>query len=92
MADDKIILKAEDLDGYLTRQDKADLERLGAMYNEAEKSFDPLDEKKVIAHFDKMGHVMQEICASHPQIQVYFKAARCEYKPSGIHLLFSACL
>ncbi len=71
MADDKIILKAEDLDGYLTRQDKADLERLGAMYNEAEKSFDPLDEKKVIAHFDKMGHVMQEICASHPQIQVY---------------------
>ncbi|MCR5290684.1 MAG: uracil phosphoribosyltransferase [Treponema sp.] len=71
MASDKIILKAEDLDGYLTRQDKLDLDKLKAMYDEAIKSFDPLDEAKVIEHFDRMGHVMQEICAAHPSIQVY---------------------
>ena len=34
MSLDKIILKAEDLDGYLTRQDKQDLEKLENMYNE----------------------------------------------------------
>lgn len=34
MADDKIILKADDLDGCLTAQDAADLERLEKLYAE----------------------------------------------------------
>ncbi len=69
--DEKIILKAEDLDGYLTRQDQLDLKRLDAMYRETVQSFDPVDEKNIIAQFDKMGHAMQEICAAHPQMRVF---------------------
>ena len=71
MASDKIILKAEDLDGYLTRQDLLDLERLEKMFKETMKSFDPVDEAKIIEGYDKMGHAMQEICASHPNVRVY---------------------
>ncbi|MBO4857200.1 MAG: uracil phosphoribosyltransferase [Treponema sp.] len=71
MANDKIILKAEDLDGYLTRQDLLDLERLDKMFKETMKSFDPVDEAKIIEGYDKMGHAMQEICASHPNVRVY---------------------
>ena len=71
MASDKIILKAEDLDGYLTRQDLLDLERLDKMFKETMKSFDPVDEQKIIEGYDKMGHAMQEICASHPNVRVY---------------------
>ena len=71
MANDKIILKAEDLDGYLTRQDLLDLERLDKMFKETMKSFDPVDEQKIIEGYDKMGHAMQEICASHPNVRVY---------------------
>lgn len=71
MAQDKIILKAEDLDGYLTRQDLMDLERLDKMFKETMKSFDPLNEKAIIEGYDKLGHTMQEICASHPNVRVY---------------------
>ena len=66
MSLDKIILKAEDLDGYLTRQDKQDLEKLENMYNETIQYFQPENKEKIISSFDKMGHVMQEICAAHP--------------------------
>jgi len=71
MEDEKIILKAEDLDGYLSRQDQLDLARLDTMYKETLKSFEPVDKQKIIENFDKMGHAMQEICASHPQIRVF---------------------
>ncbi|MBD5440944.1 MAG: uracil phosphoribosyltransferase [Treponema sp.] len=71
MADEKIILKAEDLDGYLTAQDQDDLARLSEMYGEAMKNFSPLDKAATIAHFDKMGHAMQEILAAHPSIKVF---------------------
>ncbi|MDE5776330.1 MAG: uracil phosphoribosyltransferase, partial [Treponemataceae bacterium] len=71
MADGKIILKAEDLDGYLTAQDQDDLARLSKMYGEAMKNFSPLDKAATIAHFDKMGHAMQEILAAHPSIKVF---------------------
>ena len=42
----KIILKAEDLDGYLTNEDTADLKRLDEMFKETMKSFDPVDKEK----------------------------------------------
>ncbi len=71
MKDEKIILKAEDLDGYLSRQDQLDLARLDTMYKETLNSFEPVDKQKIIENFDKMGHAMQEICASHPQIRVF---------------------
>lgn len=71
MEHEKIILKADDLDGYLSRQDLHDLARLDSMYKETLASFEPVDKRKIIENFDKMGHAMQEICASHPQIRVF---------------------
>ena len=59
------------MDGYLSRQDQLDLTRLDTMYKETLKSFEPVDKQKIIENFDKMGHAMQEICASHPQIRVF---------------------
>ncbi|ERF60044.1 uracil phosphoribosyltransferase [Treponema socranskii subsp. socranskii VPI DR56BR1116 = ATCC 35536] len=71
MAGDEVILKAEDLDGYLTRQDQIDLDELDKMYKETMKSFDPVNKQKIIDAFNAMGHKMQEICAGHPHIRVY---------------------
>ena len=48
MENEKIILKAEDLDGYLSRQDQLDLARLDTMYKETLKSFEPVNKRKII--------------------------------------------
>ncbi len=71
MSDNKIILKAEDLDGYLTADDMADLKTLDTMFKHTMKSFEPVDEEKIVEGYDKMGKKMQEICAKHPNIKVY---------------------
>ncbi len=71
MADDKVILKAEDLDGYLTEEDQKDLQELQGMYANTLKAFDPLKKDEVIKSFDEMGHKMQQICSKHPNIKVY---------------------
>ena len=71
MADDKIILKAEDLDGYLTEQDMKDLNSLEEMYNQAMTNFSPLNIENTINAYDKMGKAMQDICAQHPAVQVF---------------------
>lgn len=67
----KIILKAEDLDGYLTSQDISELNSLDKMFKETMKSFEPLDQEKIIEGYDKIGHLMQEICKNHPNIKVF---------------------
>ena len=64
--DNKIILKAEDLDGYLTQEDMKDLASLDEMFKETMKSFNPVNEAKIIEGYDKMGHEMQKICKKHP--------------------------
>lgn len=71
MSDGKVILKAEDLDGYLTQDDLQDLKSLQDMYAETLKSFSPVSEADIIRHFDAMGHRMQEICSRHPRIKVF---------------------
>lgn len=71
MASDKIILKAEDLDGYLTNEDMADLKELDGMFKETMKSFVPVNTDRIIEGYDKMGKKMQEICSKHPNIKVY---------------------
>ena len=71
MEDNKIILKAEDLDGYLTAEDQQDLDRLESMFKETMKFFDPKDEDKIIQGYDEMGKAMQDICKKHPAIKVY---------------------
>ncbi|MCH5291675.1 MAG: uracil phosphoribosyltransferase [Treponema sp.] len=69
--DGKIVLNAEDLDGYLTDEDQLDLQRLEAMYRTAMASFVPVNEDAIISCFDEMGHTMQSVCAKHPRIKVY---------------------
>ena len=71
MSDEKIILKAEDLDGYLTEDDQNDLRTLEAMYKDTLKAFNPVDQEKIVSSFDEMGHKMQDICAKHPNIKVF---------------------
>ncbi len=67
----KVVLKAEDLDGYLTKDDQNDLEGLQDMYRETMKHFNPADKDAIVKSFDAMGHRMQDICAKHPNMKVY---------------------
>ncbi|MCR5724605.1 MAG: uracil phosphoribosyltransferase [Treponema sp.] len=68
---ERIILKAEDLDGYLTQKDLDDLALVKSMYDETLKTFEPLDKTGTLASFDKIGHELQRICAEHPNIKVF---------------------
>jgi uracil phosphoribosyltransferase len=78
----KVILKAEDLDGYLTGADKDCLARMDKVYREVMSSFSILstsrigrekqrEEENLIRLFNEMGNMMQEICRDEPGIQVY---------------------
>ncbi|MCI5523049.1 MAG: uracil phosphoribosyltransferase [Treponema sp.] len=71
MSEEKIVLKAEDLDGYLTQEDQDDLKELQDMYEDTYKHFLTVNEDSIAKSFDAMGHKMQEICAKHPNIKVY---------------------
>ena len=68
--ENKIILKAEDLDGYLTAEDQSDLAKLNEMFGETMKYFEPVNESKIIEGYDRLGHEMQKICSKHPRIKV----------------------
>ena len=78
----KIILKAEDLDGYLTEQDNFYLQEMDNLYAKAMDSFKIIssggfsstianEEKKVIEVFNEMGHLMQKICDEVPGLNVF---------------------
>jgi uracil phosphoribosyltransferase len=78
----KVILKAQDLDGYLTEADNAHLSRMDSLFRQAMVSFNILntasvdsarrrEEAVLIELYNQMGGIMQEICASEPRIQVY---------------------
>ena len=71
MENNKIILKAEDLDGYLTKEDMDDLKSLEVMFKDTMKSFEPVNRDKIIEGYGKMGKKMQKICAKHPNIKVF---------------------
>jgi uracil phosphoribosyltransferase len=78
----KVVLKAQDLDGYLTEADKSSLARMDALYRQAMVSFNILntagtdgerkkEEKTLIDLYNDMGSLMQEICSAEKRIQVY---------------------
>ena len=78
----KVILKAQDLDGYLTPDDNAFLARMDSLYRQAMVSFNILstsrsefelkrEEAALIELYNTMGSLMQDICANEPRIQVY---------------------
>ncbi|MCX7026187.1 MAG: uracil phosphoribosyltransferase [Spirochaetes bacterium] len=78
----KVILKAQDLDGYLTSEDNTNLSRMDGLYRRAMVSFNILntsssegarkrEETTLVELYNQMGGLMQEICAFEPRIQVY---------------------
>jgi uracil phosphoribosyltransferase len=78
----KVILKARDLDGYLTEGDKASLARMDSLYRQAMVSFNILstsssdadrrrEEGQLIDLYNGMGALMKEICQGENGIQVY---------------------
>ncbi len=80
--DSKIILKAEDLDGYLTEKDQNYLTQMDSLYEKVMKSFQIIqsggfsstlaqEEKKVQDLFNEMGNIMQEICKEVPALKVF---------------------
>lgn len=71
MKEGKVVLKAEDLDGYLDKSDQNDLDRIQDMYRETLGHFNPVNKDAIVKSFDEMGHAMQDICAKHPNIKVY---------------------
>ncbi len=84
----KVILKATDLDGYLTEGDKKNLDKMHAYYDQAMKHFVTISEsnftdkseaskKELINIYNTMGELMQEIAKELPAINVYsFKTPR----------------
>ena len=78
----KVILKAEDLDGYLIEKDQDYLSKLDKLYDEAMESFKVLsaggfsstmatEEKKIISLYNEMGQVMQDVCKEVPGLKVF---------------------
>jgi uracil phosphoribosyltransferase len=78
----KVILKAKDLDGYLTDTDKLHIEQMNGMYENAIEAFnaysvaakeaDIVDARdKLIELYNKMGVLMQEITVKEEAIHIY---------------------
>ena len=74
---DKVILRAQELDGYLTSQDKADLLSVNALFERTLAVFPRWQaenkeaENELIGLFNEMGNLLREICGKTPQIHVY---------------------
>lgn len=77
-----IVLKAADLDGFLTDGDKGHLSRMDALYDRVievsraltssqNESRLAAEKQQLIALYNEMGEVMQEITAAEPAIKVY---------------------
>ncbi len=78
----KVVLKASDLDGYLTERDKHYLDKMDALYEKAMDSFARLEssddrghnereKEKIIAFYNEMGTLMQEISGNEEALHVY---------------------
>jgi uracil phosphoribosyltransferase len=78
----KVVLKAQDLDGYLKPGDKDTLEGMNATFSRALELFGVLSDASqsrrhdsaqtdLIALFNEMGHAMQKIVAREERVHVY---------------------
>jgi uracil phosphoribosyltransferase len=93
----KVILKAEDLDGYLSAADRDSLARMDMLYGNVIKSFSQLasgsrDERRagedtLIAQYNEMGILMKELCAEAPNINVYTFHSPQESHPEASRLI-----
>jgi uracil phosphoribosyltransferase len=93
----KVILKAEDLDGYLSAADKDYLIRMDNLYKQVQKSFSRFEsglqaerrsgEDSLISLYNEMGVLMQEICREAPNIHVYSFLSPQESHPEASQLI-----
>jgi uracil phosphoribosyltransferase len=94
----KVILKAEDLDGYLSDADREYLARMDKIYREVLSSFSILatsrldkekhrEEESLIRLFNEMGSMMQEICGKESALQVYSFLTSQESHPEASRLI-----
>ena len=93
----KVILKAEDLDGYLSAADREYLSRMDMLYEKVMRSFARLSsglqeerrsaEDTLISLYNEMGSLMQEICSQAPNIHVYSFKAPQESHPEASRLI-----
>jgi uracil phosphoribosyltransferase len=94
----KVILKAEDLDGYLTGADREYIARMDRAYREVMSSFSILaasrldkekqrEEENLIRLFNEMGSAMQEICKQESGLQVYSFLTSQESHPEASRLI-----
>ena len=73
----KVILNANELDGYLTDEDKNNLNSLELLYNKALNIFPLIQtknkdaENSLVSLYNEMGDLMQSICAQNPGLHVY---------------------
>ncbi len=94
----KVVLKAQDLDGYLTEADKADIARMDGLFRQVMLSFNILstttsdnerrrEEKSLIDLYNEMGRAMQDICKDEPRIHVYSFQTPQESHPEASRLI-----
>lgn len=95
----KVVLKAQDLDGYLTDSDRATIAKMDGLYGTAMKSFEALNSAKsdaerkreeaaLIALYNEMGGLMQQICKAEPRIKVYSFETAPEHHGEASRLIF----
>ena len=78
----KVILKAQDLDGYLTGADKEIIQDMNGRFDKVLKRFAVLSDmsseqqkdkatEELIGLYNELGHAMREIVAKEPRVHVY---------------------
>ena len=94
----KVILKAEDLDGYLTAADREFIEHMDRMYREVMSCYSILatsriekekkrEEGNLIRLFNEMGTIMQKICGAENRLHVYSFETQQESHPEASRLI-----
>jgi uracil phosphoribosyltransferase len=93
----KVVLKAEDLDGYLSAADKECLDRMEILYRRMMEEFPRLGSgvqqerqgagDSLISLYNEVGSVMQEICRQAPNIHVYSFLSPQESHPEASRLI-----
>jgi len=93
-----IILKAQDLDGYLTSDDRKYIDAMDKLYREVMISFSILDtsrldkekkreEETLIRLFNEMGTMMQELCKTEKRLHVYSFGTPQENHPEASRVI-----
>ena len=94
----QVILKAEDLDGYLTASDKEYITHMDKIFREVMSCFSILDtsrmekekrreEENLIRLFNEMGTIMQDICKAEDRLHVYSFKTPQESHPEASRLI-----